>query len=208
MRRGGKQLTAASMPLKFCIFMYMKILLLDASLCGVTTLGRALSRKLKLPFIETRDYEWDRATTYSPGDKRAPDERDALLRKDLGKYDSWILGGNIIKWEDGLFPYFDLIVYLWLPFDVGLEQMKKSRGPLEAGIFSLFDSGLKERRLALVNELSEISRRRGSALKMAEAHDKWLSKYTCPIIEFREDETTEGSRLESVLTYIKTSREG
>ncbi|RFZ84968.1 adenylate kinase [Mucilaginibacter terrenus] len=100
----------------------MKIQIMGASCAGSTTLGRALSERLDIPYFDTDEYFWE--TTEVPYTvKRNPAIRNRMLLNDMAQHQSWILGGSVIKWGDVFWTMFDLVVFLYIPADIRIKRL-------------------------------------------------------------------------------------
>src|SRR5262245_57705431 len=95
-----------------------RIHITGASGAGVTTLGRALARRLDAPQFDVDDFYW------LPPDppfveKRPVASRLELLGERLAA-SRWILSGSLVGWGDPLIPLFDLVVFIYTPAEVRL----------------------------------------------------------------------------------------
>jgi len=91
---------------------------------GTTTLGKALADSMRCRQYDTDTYFW--VPTDPPFQiARERIERQALLRNDLERSNSWVISGSLCGWGDFTIPMFDLVVFLWLPSAVRMERLKK-----------------------------------------------------------------------------------
>ena len=101
----------------------MKIHILGPSGSGTTTLGRALSQKMKIPHFDSDDFFW--MPTDPPFTiKRSLEERVPLLENTLNAHKSWILSGSMLKWGDFLIPQLDLVIYLYVEKEIRIKRLK------------------------------------------------------------------------------------
>jgi adenylate kinase family enzyme len=100
-----------------------RIHITGASGAGTTTLGRALAMKLSCAHFDADDYYW-LPTRPRYREKRAIEERRALLLRDLGPHASWVLSGSLVSWGQPLVPLFDRVVYLSVPTEVRLRRLR------------------------------------------------------------------------------------
>lgn len=107
----------------------IKINIIGASETGKSTLGKAISEKLKIPHFDSDDY-YHFPTDPPFRKQRSPEERLSLLMKDLGKHSSWVLSGGAGVWEPSLPNDFSLVVFLYLPPSIRLERLKKRESEL------------------------------------------------------------------------------
>ena len=101
----------------------MRIHLFGASGSGTTTLGRALATRLRCPHFDTDDYYWVR-TDPPFRTKRPPEERVALLRRDL-EPQAWVLSGSMVSWGDPLVHRFTLAVFVYTAPGVRLARLRQ-----------------------------------------------------------------------------------
>ena len=101
-----------------------RINVLGASGSGASTVGRALSAALSVPYFDSDDY------FHEPGDPpygspRSPQVRHSLVMADLDRAKSWVLSGGVAGWV----PYpqldFTLIVFLGVPTPIRIERLRR-----------------------------------------------------------------------------------
>ena len=167
----------------------MNLHIFGASGTGITTLGLALSRELNIPYFDSDDYFW------APSDppftiRRDPGERNAAIRRDLDKEPGWILGGSIIHWGEEVFPNFDLIVFCRLPHDIRMARLK-TRELSRYGDIIFTDPDRNKQYNAFLAWAADYDTDTGIASRTIGVHEQWLQTQRCPILEIREDLTTE-----------------
>lgn len=181
----------------------MKIHIFGASGSGVTTLGNALANKLNIPYFDSDDYFWE--VSDPPFTKRrAPDQRNQLVKEDLQQQKDWILGGSIINWGPTVFPTFDLIVFLWIPSEIRIERLK-NREEERYGTLIFTDperNGLFNDFIAWAKDYDEDT---GIANRTLNAHQNWLKQQTTPILTLKGDDTID-QRIEMVLKVLVEKR--
>ncbi len=96
--------------------------IVGASGSGTTTLGKMLSLELGYEHIDTDDYYWIK-TDPPYTTPRPVDERIKLLKDKLERTDKWIISGSLVGWGDQLMPYFDLVVFLWIPQELRIARL-------------------------------------------------------------------------------------
>ncbi|MFC1891954.1 AAA family ATPase, partial [Thermodesulfobacteriota bacterium] len=101
----------------------MRILITGASGAGTTTLGKAISSKLKWNFVDVDDYFW------LPTKPLYQKERDCISRlemilDELSKHEASVVSGSIMNWGVELEDSFDLIVFLYLETSIRLKRLK------------------------------------------------------------------------------------
>jgi len=176
----------------------MRIHLFGASGSGVTTLGEALAARLSIPYFDADQYYW--LPTEPPFEiRRDPVERNHLLKADIDRHSSWIIGGSLDTWGSDWQTLFDLVVFLWIPAEIriqrlwqreierygpGIQQNPEQRQRSEAFIewASGYDSGLQKGR----------SKPR---------HESWMQQLSCPVLRLEGDLTVE-ERVKAVLAAI------
>ncbi|MEM9338806.1 MAG: AAA family ATPase [Bacteroidota bacterium] len=102
----------------------MKIHIFGASGSGVTTLGKALAEKLKVPYFDTDDYYWKKTDPPFTQKEAIPD-RQANILKDTAPLNDWILGGSLVSWGEFIKDTFELAIFLYLPAEIRMERLKK-----------------------------------------------------------------------------------
>ncbi|WP_331965197.1 adenylate kinase [Ohtaekwangia sp.] len=179
----------------------MKINILGASGSGVTTLGLALAEKLHIPYFDSDLYFWERSDPPFTI-RRDAQQRNLLINNDMGKYSRWILGGSVINWGDDWMPAFDLVIFLWIPPQIRIARLKKRE--LERYGEVIYTN--PERNIQFNEFIAWASgydngMARGRTLN---AHETWMSKLTCPILNIREDISVE-DRVDIVIKKIVNS---
>lgn len=177
----------------------MKLHIFGASGTGVTTMGLALSDALNIPYFDSDNYFWEQ--TESPFTvRRNPEERNGLIQADLDKHSSWILGGSVIDWGATVFPLFDLIVFLWLPPQTRLERLR-IRELQRYGNIILSDPARARKFEKFMAWAADYDLHAGIAHRTLQAHEQWLKRQRCPVLEIRQDLTT-AERMALVSNYM------
>jgi len=177
----------------------MKIHIFGASGTGVTTLGNALSAALQLPYFDSDAYFWE-PTTPPFILKRAPGLRNAAIRSDLDKQNSWVLGGSAVNWGPDVFPPFDLIVFLWLPPGIRMERLK-ARELERYGEVIFTDAQRHQQYQAFMAWAADYDNCTGVAGRTIQVHEQWLQQQTSRVLEIRGDLTV-AERLAIVMEAI------
>lgn len=177
----------------------MKIHIFGASGSGVTTLGQTLAAALQLPYFDSDAYFWE--PTHPPFIlKRAPDLRNAAIRADLDKHNSWVLGGSAVNWGADVFPPFDLIVFLWLPPAIRMERLK-ARELERYGELIFTDAQRHAQYQAFMAWAGDYDNCTGVAGRTIKVHEQWLQQQTSRVLQIRGDLTV-AERLEIVMEAI------
>lgn len=177
----------------------MKLHLFGAAGTGVTTLGKALAKQLKVPYFDTDDYFWLK-TSPPFTSRRNSAERNLLIVDDLKKQKDYILGGSVIHWGDGLFPPFDLVVFLYLPQAIRIERLIEREYKIYGDkIFYEPERKLQfEKFIAWAKDYDE---NQDIANRTYLAHKKWLENSTDPILAIDGDCST-NDRMTKVLQRL------
>ena len=102
----------------------MKIHIFGASGSGVTTLGQALSKELRVPYFDTDDYYWKKTDPPFMEKVNIPDRQANMLR-DTSPHSSWVIGGSLISWGDFIKDSFDMVVFLHVPQEIRIDRLKE-----------------------------------------------------------------------------------
>jgi adenylate kinase family enzyme len=90
----------------------------SASGCGKTTVGRAISKRLGVPFVELDALFW------RPGWTEAPDDEFRALVEPIVSTEAWVVDGSYqSKLGDLVLGNADLVVWLDLPLRVWLPRL-------------------------------------------------------------------------------------
>ena len=176
----------------------MKVNIVGASGSGVTTLGERLSHELSLPYFDSDYYYWE------PSDppftlRREPAKRNAMLQQDIAQHKDWLLGGSFLSWGNEWLTAFDLVIFLWTPPAIRIERLKE-RELQRYGDVIYTDA---ERNI-LFNEFIDWASGYDSGIargRTLQAHEDWLKKLSCPVVEIRGDSSVE-SRVQVVMQAI------
>jgi adenylate kinase family enzyme len=176
----------------------MKINIVGASGSGVTTLGERLSQELAIPYFDSDYYYWE------PSDppftiRRESAKRNTMLKGDLDQHKAWLLGGSFLSWGNEWLTAFDLVVFLWIPPAIRIERLKK-RELQRYGEVIYTDS----ERNVLFNEFIDWASGYDSGAargRTLQAHEDWLKKLNCSVLEIRGDESVE-SRVTLIMQAI------
>lgn len=181
--------------------MINRIHILGASGSGTTTLAKALSSHLNYEHFDTDDYFWE-PTNPPFQKKRDIIERKKLLKDKLNSAEQWILSGSLCGWGDEFIPYFDLVIYLWIPQNIRLnriiERERRRYGKaIEIG-GTMHDSHLEFIKWASEYDTGDTNMR-SKAL-----HEKWISKLKCQVLKIEEDIELE-EKVNRVLEMIRVN---
>lgn len=147
----------------------MRTLIIGASGSGTTTLARSVAARRKIAALDTDDYFW--LPTSPPFvTKREPQERLAMILRDLGAVTDSVLSGSIVAWGAELEDSFGLIVFLTVPAAIRVERLRaremRQLGHADPAFLdwaAQYDEGRLEGR---------------SRAK----HERWLAARNCPVL--------------------------
>jgi len=156
--------------------MKQRIHVFGASGSGTTTIAKIACDKLAFKHFDSDSYFWQH--TEEPFTIERPrDECLRLMNNDLSNNDKWILSGSIANWGNILIPYFDLVIFVYVPQDIRLERLKKRE--LERYGDKVFPGGGRyyESKSFLEWAASyEIGTMNGRTLQK---HEAWLTQIEC-----------------------------
>ena len=158
-----------------------RIHILGASGSGTTTLGKALSEKLEYIHFDTDDYYW-KPTNPPFQEKTICKERQEALKRDLIKNKNWILTGSLCGWGDMFIPYFDLVIFLWIPNELRIERLiERERARYGEKIESRGE--LYKQHIEFINWASQYDD--GDLdIRSRRLHEKWINELSCKVLRF------------------------
>ncbi|MBO4290107.1 MAG: AAA family ATPase [Lachnospiraceae bacterium] len=146
---------------------------------GTSTLGRALSNKLRYFFMDTDAYYW--APVDPPFSvKREPAKRVELMQKDIDGHDNVVISGALSGWGDVLIPEFTLAVRVETETSIRIERLRK-RERDQFG--SRIDPGGDMQKI--YEDFIEWAARYdegGLEIRSKARHDEWQKKLQCPVV--------------------------
>ncbi len=170
----------------------MQILVIGASGCGTTTLGRELASRLRCTHLDLDDYYWLR-TSPPFQQKRDPAERLDLVSRDLLRAPDAVVSGSPMAWGDAIEDAFGLIVFLQVPTGVRLQRLQ-AREILRYGKAD-----------PAFLEWAARYEEGPSAGRSLARHLAWLDARKCPVLRIEGDTSVE-ARLALVLAALGKSR--
>ncbi|MFW5998622.1 MAG: AAA family ATPase [Bacillota bacterium] len=172
--------------------------ILGPSGSGTTTLGKKLQEKLNYTHFDSDDYFW--LPTDPPYQKkRSYKKRQKLLMEDIGMAESWIISGSFCGWGDIFIPYFDLVIYLWVPTDIRIQRLKerekKQFGDLIKPGGKMYQTHIKFLEWAAKYDTGDMN------MRSKKLHEKWMSELSCPVLRI-EGVTSLKNSIDLVLDKI------
>lgn len=167
----------------------MKIHITGASGSGTTTLGRRVSEEFQISHFDTDDFFWEASVPpYQFSRKKI--ERQDLLKDALNSNRKWVISGSLCGWGDFAIPFFDLVVFLWVPTDIRLERLRV-RETRKFGKQSLDPGGdMHENHREFIKWASEYDI--GNLKTRSKAtHELWLKKLECQILRYKGNISTD-----------------
>jgi adenylate kinase family enzyme len=178
-----------------------RIHIVGASGSGTTTLAKELCKVLDYEHIDTDDYYWQ--PTIPPYQiKRKADERIELLRTKLESTDKWILSGSLCGWGDVFIPYFDLVIYLWLPQDIRINRLIKRES--ERYGKDIDKGGIMHQNYVEFIDWASKYDTGDITMRSRVLHDNWISNLTCKIIKLEGDIDFE-NKMKTVINAVTIS---
>ena len=152
----------------------MRVLVTGAAGSGTTTLGRALSRELKVAFFDADDYFW-LPTEPLYQQQRDPSIRLSLLVADLAKLPHSVISGSVINWGAELEDSFALIVFLALQPQLRLARLRER----EVARFERADPAFLKSAAQYDVGCLDVNSRIGD--------ERWLTKRSSPVLRIEGD---------------------
>ena len=180
--------------------MISRIHILGASGSGTTTLAKLLCEQLNYECFDTDEFFWE--STNPPFQKKhAIQERKRLLKHKLDSTKKWILSGSLCGWGDEFIPYFDLVIYLWIPQDIRITRLIE-RDRRRYGKEIEIGGTMHESHLAFI-EWASMYDKGNINMRSRALHNNWLSELKCHLLSIEEDIDLE-KKLQKVLEKLKT----
>jgi len=150
---------------------------------GTTTLGIELARELGYEHFDTDDFLWeDTSPPYQR--KRTVEMREEMLCETLQSSPKWILTGSMVGWGDCILPFFNLVIYLWVPQDIRIARLKE-REKRKHGIKIDEGQSMHQTHLDFIAWAKEYDSG-DESMRSKKYHDIWLDKVSCKVIRIED----------------------
>ncbi len=100
-------------------------------------------------------------------------------------------------------PYFDLVIFLWIPPDVRLARLQQ-RELERYGAEALAGGSLYEQSQAFLS-WAALYDHAGTEVRSKSSHEQWLAELACPILRIEGDYSTE-ERIAMVMDVLKQNQ--
>ena len=149
-----------------------------ASGAGTTSIAKILSEQLGYKHFDADDYFW--LPTANPFTiERERSKCLEMMNEDLSKNDQWVLSGSLANWGNVLIPYFDLVIFVYVPPEIRLERLKKREYERYGNEVNDGGNRHKETQAFLSWAAAyEEGSRNGRSLAI---HEEWLKNISCPV---------------------------
>ena len=165
-----------------------RIHLFGASGSGTTTLGEAISNRLRILHLDTDDYYW-KPTNPPFVEKNAPADRLRMIERDVSGIDSWVLSGSLCGWGDSLAARFTVAIFVRLDPALRMERLKARERDLYGRRIE-FGGDMHQQHLDFM-AWAESYDTAAAPIRSLDLHEKWLRQLSCPIIRIDSSRPTE-----------------
>jgi adenylate kinase family enzyme len=174
----------------------LKIIIFGASGTGKTTLGKSIAKELNWAFLDSDEYYWEK--TNPPFQIKIPlEKRNEHLKTDFNNNENVITTGSLCTWSKYWDSAFDLGIFLRLPKDIRMKRLA-NREIDRYGEELNTNPEMREKSKAFLKWAEEYDDETSDRHSITQ-HRNWIKVLDCPIIEFKDDLTTD-----EMLTYLKT----
>lgn len=152
---------------------------------GTTTIAKAVCGKLHYKHFDSDDYFW--LQTEKPFTVERPRE-ECLQRMehDLSSCDEWILSGSLTNWGNRLIPFFDLVVFVYVPQEIRMKRIRERE--YERYGDSVLAGGERHEACEAFLQWAQAydsGTRNGRSLQQ---HEAWLKEMKCPVLKIINNE--------------------
>ncbi|WP_193181844.1 P-loop NTPase family protein [Nisaea sediminum] len=161
---------------------------LGASGSGTSTFGRAWAERFGYLHLDTDDFYW-LPTEPRFLEKRTVPERLRLLTEAIDAAERWILTGSLVSWGEPLVERFDLVVFVYTPFDLRMDRLI-AREEERYGVEALQPGGAHyDAHMAFIEWAASYDTA-GLETRSRRAHEAWMARLPCPVIRVSGTDTT------------------
>ena len=164
--------------------MIKRIHIVGASGSGTTTLAKELGKELNYKHFDTDDFFW--VKTHPPYQQKTQvEERIRYMDEGLNDVDRWVLSGSLCGWGDVFIPYFDLVIFLWIPQELRMNRLlerEKKRYGKEINIGGkMYKSHIEFMQWASKYDSGNLD------IRSKKLHYEWIKKLECNVFKIEED---------------------
>ena len=170
-----------------------------ASGSGTTTLGKQMCNELGYKLIDVDDYFW-MPTDPCFTEKRPVEERIALIKNDIDKYDNVVISGSLVDWGDVFIPYFTLAIRLETEAKIRVSRLRQRE---KARFGSRIDQGgdMYEQHINFI-EWAKSYDNGEMDIRSKRKHDEWQKQLNCKLIELNGADSLEHN-ISKIISEIK-----
>lgn len=107
------------------------------------------------------------------------------MKNCLERSEKWVLSGSLCEWGDVFIPYFDLVIFLWIPEDVRMKRLLE-REKQRYGNKIDKEGTIYESHLAFMEWASKYDSG-GLEIRSKRLHYEWLDNLKCKVLKIEED---------------------
>ncbi|MBO6560655.1 MAG: hypothetical protein JJ959_08965 [Nisaea sp.] len=165
-----------------------RVHVLGASGSGTSTFGRAWAERFGHLHLDTDDFYW-LPTEPRFLEKRPMPERLRLLTEAVDAAERWVLTGSLVSWGEPLVERFDLVVFVYTPFDLRMDRLI-AREEERYGAEALQPGGAHyDAHMAFIEWAASYDTA-GLETRSRRAHETWMARLPCPVIRVSGTDTT------------------
>jgi len=171
-----------------------RVHIFGASGSGTTTLGTELSKRLRVPHLDSDAYYW-KQTDPPFVEKNEPSVRIRQIERDISTVDSWILSGSICNWGDPLLHHFTIAVFLQLDPSIRMKRINNREIDRYSDRIQP-DGDMHQKHLEFMSWAESYDTAK-APIRSLDLHEKWMTTLPCPIL--RQDS---GRKVENLVEEV------